>query len=280
MDTVNDEDLDAPSLHDLAVDTLGGESTIMPISIDIVDSNEVDLGDDVMPEELSPVIPTPSTFMLDAVEEVPSTSKTPSPRRKRNQKGKFMSKQNGTPTQMERREKDRKRKHFDRNLKIFDKLTNASVGAESLAYFCLIKRENGEVHYTGTDDFIKKFKENESLLDFKDGMIETRRESLLLKLNKSTVKKQAVEPSPLKAPEQFSFLPGIGLGESQRKELGEAFVSGENAIALDKDRIADIKKRIWVRKNRVNPKERVETRGRGRGRGQGRGRKKGTESNK
>lgn len=79
MDTVNDEDLDAPSLHDLAVDTLGGESTIMPISIDIVDSNEVDLGDDVMPEELSPVIPTPSTFMLDAVEEVPSTSKTPSP---------------------------------------------------------------------------------------------------------------------------------------------------------------------------------------------------------
>lgn len=74
MDTVNDEDQDAPSLHDLAVDTLGGESTIMPISIDIVDGNEVELVDDAMPEEFSPVRPTPSTFILGAVEEVPSTS--------------------------------------------------------------------------------------------------------------------------------------------------------------------------------------------------------------
>ncbi|VDI66710.1 Hypothetical predicted protein [Mytilus galloprovincialis] len=70
-------------------------------------------------------------------------------------------------------------------------------------------KRRGPLHRYGR--FNEKIQEN---LDFKDGMIETRRESLLLKLNKSTVKNKLYN-SPLKAPAQLSFLLGIGLGESQ-----------------------------------------------------------------
>ena len=112
-------------------------------------------------------------------------------------------------------------------------------------------------------------------------MIETRRTSLLQKINLFKSKKDAVCPSPSKGLSQMDFLPG--LGSSQRQNLQNMTPEGEDSIALSRENILNIKKRIFIRSKKCNPRYRISeidreaasinTRGtkRGRGRGKGRG---------
>ena len=95
---------------------------------------------------------------------------------------------------MERRKKVRERKQFDRTLKIFDKLAKTSVGEGKLKYLCVIQSESGEFHFSRTDDFEKKLKDNNPIINYTDSLIETRRSSLIKKLDNATIKRSAVGP--------------------------------------------------------------------------------------
>ncbi|CAG2205923.1 unnamed protein product [Mytilus edulis] len=159
--------------------------------------------------------------------------------RKRGSKGKYEVKTSGTPQQIERR-----RKKISSTLQIFDKLTKASVAEEGLSYFCVLQRKNGEVHFSATDDLKQNFIDNKPILEFKDNMIETRRQSVLNKMHVAEIKHKSVKPSPSKGPSQMSFLPG--LGAAQREELQNLSLQGENRIALNTESLENIKKRIWV----------------------------------
>ncbi|XP_022306108.2 uncharacterized protein LOC111112685 isoform X4 [Crassostrea virginica] len=212
--------------------------------------------------------------------ELAITPSAVSPKRRRSTKGKFVKKTTGTLEQLRRREKDRDRKRFDSTLKVFKTLAKASISEEGLSYFCVLRRKNGDIHYSATEDFNQKFVDNKPIMDYKESAIETRRESLIKKINISSVVSQAVEPSPSKGPSSMSFLPG--LGAFQRQSLTEIQFNlshlPEDAVALDKDIIHNIKKRIWVRKNRQAQKKSTvsEEQGDGpsmKGKGKGRGKK-------
>jgi len=94
-------------------------------------------------------------------------------------------------------------------------------------------QRSGETHFSGSDDLVKAFKDSAPLLQFSEDMIETRRTSLLQKINLSKSKKDAVGPSPSKGPFQMDFLPG--LGSSQRQNLQNMTPKGEDSIALSRE---------------------------------------------
>ena len=180
---------------------------------------------------------------------------------KRSAKGKFLKKSGGTPKEEERRARDRERKTFDRVLKIFDRLSVKSKEQE-LEYFCVIQRKNGEVHYSGTRKFTRKFQSNESLIEFNDSMLESRRESILKKINTKAALKKAVQPSPCKksVPSQMTFLPGlqsVNLSEVQKNDLSNMVPQIEQSIALDSAQVVALKSRMFVRQRRRNPKTRL-----------------------
>jgi hypothetical protein len=82
---------------------------------------------------------------------------------------------------------------------------------------------------------------------------ETRRTSLLQKINLSKSKKDAVCPSPSKGLSQMDFLPG--LGSRQRQNLQNMTPEGEDSIALSRENILNIKKRIFIRSNRLTDRQ-------------------------
>ena len=89
--------------------------------------------------------------------------------------------------------------------------------------------------------------------------METRSSSIMKKINLAVAKKDAVEPSPSKAPQAMAFLPGLDIREVQRKDLSEKNMPNaeEGQISVDESTIVKMKKRIFVRERRQNPSERV-----------------------
>jgi hypothetical protein len=209
---------------------------------------------------------------------------------------------------MRTREYDRSRKQKEKIYTPFKKLAKLSETMDNFEYFCYIKH-NGTEHYTGSCNLKKKFTDNLPIANFTENMIETRRESLLQKINLSNAKKEAVEPSPSKCPPQLSFLPGLNLGgathsnlkQVQRKELLSLSISPSSEFMISVDNnVHDIRSRIFSREKKVDPAKRVHQlcnaeqeesigckRGRGqeesvgckrgRGRGKRRGRGRGTK---
>ena len=188
----------------------------------------------------------------------------------RDSKGKFVMKSGGSLKEQEKRQKDRERKQFDRVLKIFETLSVKSQ-SHNFKYICIIQKDNGEVHYNGTKEFNKKFQNNEALCDYTDSMIETRRESILKKINVRSALKMAVEPSPCKnqeAPNQMAFLPGLSphpsgtkktLGLTQKLDLQGMVPQSEQSIAVSSDQNVALKRKTFTRQRRKNPKMRLET---------------------
>ena len=80
------------------------------------------------------------------------------------------------------------------------------------------------------------FVDNKPIMDYKESVIEIRRESLIIKkLNISSVVSQAVEPFPSKGQSSMSFLPGLGALQGQSLTEIQFNLSNlpEDAIALD-----------------------------------------------
>ena len=198
----------------------------------------------------------------------------------------------GTPEDIKRRKKDLERKQLSRGLKVFDKMALFANQYEDVTYFAVIKKGN-DVHFTGSSELVKKFKDNEKLLEYTDSMIETRQESIIKKITKTRVKQQAVRPSPYKASSAtMSFLPEIkqDIKQAQQIELKELRPSEntEDLISITKDTVLNLKSRIFTREKRKPVKRRLEEiaceqnaegdetkekpkkRGRPRGRGKGR----------
>ena len=103
-------------------------------------------------------------------------------------------------------------------------------------------------------------------------MIETRRESILEKLNLKSVMKTAVEPSLCKnqeAPHQMSFLPCLSpcsvqpgtqtLALAQKLDLLGMVPQSEYTIAINSDEVVALKHKTFTRDRRRNPKTRLET---------------------
>ena len=122
-------------------------------------------------------------------------------------------------------------------LNVFSRLGKIAEECD-IKYFCIMQRSDGEAHFSGSDDLVKAFKDNTPLLQFSEDMIETRRTSLLQKINLSKSKKDAVCPSPSKGLSQMDFLPG--LGSSQRQNLQNTTPEGEDSIALSRENILNI----------------------------------------
>ena len=190
--------------------------------------------------------------------------------KKRDSKGKFVMKSGGTLKDQEKRQKDRERKQFDRVLKVFETLSLKSQ-QHHFNYICIIQKDNGEVHYNGTHEFNKKFQNNEALCHYEDSMIETRRESILEKINVRSAMKTEVGPSPCKnkePPNQMAFLPGLSpcssseksknLGQSQKLDLLGMVPQSEQSIAVSSDQVVALKRKTFTRQRRKNPKMRLE----------------------
>ena len=140
---------------------------------------------------------------------------------------------------------------------------------ENFNYICIIERQNGEVHYNGTRKFVKNFQNNEKILDYSDSMLESRRDSILEKLNVKTAKKVAVEPSPFKdkeAPHQMTFLPNLmsakicrNIGQAQKLELSGMVPQSDQSIAIDPEHLVTLRQKTFTRQRRRNPKARLQT---------------------
>ena len=86
----------------------------------------------------------------------------------------------------------------------------ALILEEGLSYFCVLRRKNVDINYSAAEDFNQKFVDKKPFMDYKESVIETRRESLIKKkINISSVVSQAVEPSPSKGPSSINFLSGL-----------------------------------------------------------------------
>ena len=166
-----------------------------------------------------------------------------------------------------RRQKDRERKQFERVLKVFETLSLKSK-QYNFKYICIIQKEDGEVHYNGTSELNKNFQDNQPILPYQDSnMIETRRDSILHKINLTSTLKEAVRPSPFKGHDtqqgHMSFLPGLSpppysVGQVQKINLLGMVPQCEQSVAIDSDHIVELKKRTFTRKRRPNPKTRLE----------------------
>ena len=71
-----------------------------------------------------------------------------------------------------------KEKKLIRGLSIFDKLVKYANENEDASFFSVIKKGD-EIHFCGSEEFVKRFKDNEPICDYTDSMIETRKESNL-----------------------------------------------------------------------------------------------------
>ena len=80
-------------------------------------------------------------------------------------------------------------------------------------------KSKGETHFPETNDQLKRFKDNQNLVDFQDTMFETRKNSVVREMHIERDKRVAVDPSPNKASDQMSFLPGFGLSAAQKTYL-------------------------------------------------------------
>ena len=159
-------------------------------------------------------------------------------------------------------------------LKVFETLSLKSE-KNNFRYICIIDRDNGEIHYNGTKDMNKKLQNSEAIVEYNDSMIETRRESILEKLNRISALKMAVNPSPCKnqeAPHQMAFLPGLSLGSlqpavshttnlglAQKLDLsGMVPQSDQSIISVDSEHVVALKHKTFTRQRRRNPKTRLD----------------------
>ncbi|XP_062607149.1 uncharacterized protein LOC134268931 [Saccostrea cucullata] len=169
--------------------------------------------------------------------------------------GKFVRKKTGTDTDFKRRQKDVERKRLSRGLKVFEKMAAFANDNEDVQYFAVIKKGE-EVHFSGSEDMVKNFKENKNILNFTDSMIETREESILQKIIKAKIKENVVQPSPYKGAHGtgLGFLPGcskIPPKDLQHLELTKMTpTSGEDLVAISKDTVMNLKSRIFLREKR------------------------------
>ena len=162
-------------------------------------------------------------------------------------------------------------------LSIFNKFSKYLLNDKDFEFFALFKSK-GETHFAGTHDLLKRFKNNENLIDFQDSMFETRIDSVVRKLHLQRDKRVAVDPSPNKASDQMSFLPGLGLAAAQKADLEATPSFSEDTIALNESsNVEQIKKKIFTRKHRKPVKSRIEemeTSVKGKGPGRGKGKRK------
>ena len=99
-------------------------------------------------------------------------------------------------------------------------------------------------------------------------MLESRRDSILEKINVKSAKKVAVEPSPFKgkeAPHQMAFLPVLmpenvpkNIGQAQKLELSGMVPQSDKSIAIDSDHLVTLRQKTFTRQRRKNPKARLQ----------------------
>ena len=172
----------------------------------------------------------------------------------RDSKGRYKLKVSATLQQEETRKKDRERKRLDQKLKVFYKFAKFSSDEEGFQFFSVFVTSHGETHYAGTSQLVKRFHNNESLLNYNDSMIESRTESLVSKLLAQRQKRAVVRPSPSTepAPSQMTFLPGMGLAGAVKEELLQLTSFSDN-----NDSIEIVKKRQYTRRNRKLVKSKI-----------------------
>ena len=116
-------------------------------------------------------------------------------RKKEDQKGVFSRKLAGTAKQQTTRLKDRQRKDMAQKLSILNKVSKYLLNDKYFEFFAMFKSK-GETHFAGFHDLLKRFKNNENLIDFQNSMFETRIDSVVRKLHLQRDKRVAVDQSP------------------------------------------------------------------------------------
>ena len=93
-----------------------------------------------------------------------------------------------------------------------------------------------EVHFCGTDSFVKQFKDNLAIMEYEEAMIGTRNSEIFKSFNQfGSRKDEGSETIAIKGIASDGFSPGLRLRQIQKKELLElkSSASAEDQICVD-----------------------------------------------
>ena len=139
--------------------------------------------------------------------------------------------------------KDWKRKHMTQKLVIVNKFAKVLLNNKDFEFFAMFKSK-GETHFTGTLGLLKRFKDNQNLIDFQDIMFETRIDSVVREMYLQRDKRVAVDTSPNEASDQMSFCL-VWVLQLPKKLICERFYEKNRKPV--KSRIEEIETRVKVR---------------------------------